>query len=228
MYDEISTHAPLARCDANSTTDTIRPAGFQLTHLLRGATSAPPPPTPSSLPFQLTHLLRGATGLPRWLRTGRRDFNSRTSCEVRPGFPHRHRRPGHFNSRTSCEVRRCSPKSITCWPDFNSRTSCEVRRRLSARRHQPLDFNSRTSCEVRLCTSQFFQKRSHHFNSRTSCEVRLGFGIGGGEKINISTHAPLARCDSLHAAEEYPRPHFNSRTSCEVRRIMGLYPGFPG
>ena len=35
--------------------------------------------------------------------------------------------------------------------------------------------------------------------------------------INISTHAPLARCDVLEGPVLLAPHHFNSRTSCEVR-----------
>ena len=79
----ISTHAPLARCDCifirlplhtpdfNSRTSCevrrVPPRqsrsrlGFQLTHLLRGATCASVCSSWIALSFQLTHLLRGAT-----------------------------------------------------------------------------------------------------------------------------------------------------------------------
>ena len=82
---EISTHAPLARCDSAGRDDENRKV-FQLTHLLRGATNASRPNTEIVI-FQLTHLLRGAThGMGN--RANQRDyFNSRTSCEVRRTIP---------------------------------------------------------------------------------------------------------------------------------------------
>ena len=122
----ISTHAPLARCDHtcrraqtphgdfNSrtscevrqprTVERERDLLFQLTHLLRGATSACHMCYDSTR-FQLTHLLRGATHACVGAGTASGHFNSRTSCEVRP-IRARARNSGiNFNSRTSCEVR---------------------------------------------------------------------------------------------------------------------------
>ena len=100
---------------------------FQSTHLLRGATFSIVKNTTVKT-FQSTHLLRGATTawrcdedrrnisihapLARCDRqsggNGRsvKNFNPRTSCEVRPAAVcYRRRRPFHFNPRTSCEVR---------------------------------------------------------------------------------------------------------------------------
>ena len=92
-FSDISTHAPLARCDHEVGGCGIH-ARFQLTHLLRGATIAFWLLL-LTLEFQLTHLLRGATPPPGG---GRRD-----GC--------------HFNSRTSCEVRQpYAPYRITCVP----------------------------------------------------------------------------------------------------------------
>ena len=100
----ISTHAPLARCDGNA-----------------GAGQ-------SAAEFQLTHLLRGATGLVRDVDYKIYNFNSRTSCEVRPGRPSEDLRDNaNFNSRTSCEVRHVVYTGTNARTDFNSRTSCEVR-----------------------------------------------------------------------------------------------------
>ena len=89
VFIPISTHAPLARCDRHQL--------IVLWHTV----------------FQLTHLLRGATS-PRRRRMRRgSNFNSRTSCEVRPGRAAvRKLVQLHFNSRTSCEVRRLA-KGLT-------------------------------------------------------------------------------------------------------------------
>ena len=123
------------------------------------------------------------------------DFNSRTSCEVRPmarqmagGCP------CHFNSRTSCEVRHFRIFNIWNVLDFNSRTSCEVRLDRRRRKTRFVDFNSRTSCEVRHVKRKTIICRAY-FNSRTSCEVRRADAIADRRLDRISTHAPLARCD---------------------------------
>ena len=106
----ISTHAPLARCD-NTTRRRANASGFQLTHLLRGATGRDD------------------------CNAGAGHFNSRTSCEVRP--PVLPFRPclRYFNSRTSCEVRHQWSASSPFNANFNSRTSCEVRRVLPLNNH---------------------------------------------------------------------------------------------
>ena len=81
--ENISTHAPLARCDSPQCGKTTKRPPFQLTHLLRGATCKLIRHIREET-FQLTHLLRGATHAYASRRTDRRYFNSRTSCEVRP------------------------------------------------------------------------------------------------------------------------------------------------
>ena len=60
LSQKISTHAPLARCDAGGHKPRTVEREFQLTHLLRGATAIPAQ-LPTKPKFQLTHLLRGAT-----------------------------------------------------------------------------------------------------------------------------------------------------------------------
>ena len=84
-------------------------------------------------------------------------------------------------------------------------------------------------------------KRKIDFNSRTSCEVRqacswttiytpifqLTHLLRGATKFmhwqtslkQISTHAPLARCDKPVYLRSDIFFNFNSRTSCEVRRL---------
>ena len=83
---------------------------------------------------------------------------------------------------------------------FNSRTSCEVRQRRHHQGAEPADFNSRTSCEVRLVADDLSDGGLVDFNSRTSCEVRQAVVQRIGQNCTISTHAPLARCDSIVAS----------------------------
>ena len=223
-----------------SSVRTIRFSGFQLTHLLRGATCA-------ALPTPLRYFY----------------FNSRTSCEVRRDHILSAIAAMDFNSRTSCEVRHDAPGGNRPeHRDFNSRTSCEVRqaaRRSDVELHGfQLTHLLRGATPAPLCTVGF----CHHFNSRTSCEMRPRSYQSTALALAISTHAPLARCDcyvlALHASNEKfqlthllrgatrasPHAHipvristhaplarcdlqrfvtavgrkdFNSRTSCEVR-----------
>ena len=212
---------------------------FQLTHLLRGATS--------SFRYSLcsyfisTHAPLARCDLMPFLRARARiDFNSRTSCEVRrtaySSFPHYI----DFNSRTSCEVRQRFNFVHRGELYFNSRTSCEVRLAQCVDHIDPPDFNSRTSCEVRLWRpavpgrSGLFQLthllrgatirriakiKNADFNSRTSCEVRRFLPPCFSQPC-ISTHAPLARCDIRVEAVQAGQGYFTSRTSCEVRRVV--------
>ena len=168
----ISTHAPLARCDRGATTTCGR-CRFQLTPLLRGATSTSGISSIIAPTFQLTHLLRGATvSLPSCPIC--RYFNSRTSCEVRrarlgflrDGGISTHAPLARCDVDTSLEdhiydisthapLARCDLRFLDCsfaGIHFNSRTSCEVRRSRDCPAGQsPANFNSRTSCEVRPC-----------------------------------------------------------------------------
>ena len=216
----ISTHAPLARCDPGFLAVHAQLIKFQLTHLLRGATHTIPP-------YHHTII----------------DFNSRTSCEVRHSAEVSIDLTTDFNSRTSCEVRRptgfcgvigllisthaplarCdAARGWVCYGchNFNSRTSCEVRRR-ARHAYAPKDQFQLTHL-LRGATPQGFPCKTHrcNFNSRTSCEVRHMQACMGLFSALISTHAPLARCDSAASSATSNILHFNSRTSCEVRLIQ--------
>ena len=166
---------------------------FQLTHLLRGATvsqnpvrhaghistHAPLARCDESLFAFLdnseisTHAPLARCDMLAWVmyRTGR-NFNSRTSCEVRLGWLVPENNAENFNSRTSCEVRRtrtiwaCTRWKISTHAPL-ARCDQYVRKQLRTLLH----FNSRTSCEVRPIplTSTGYAR---NFNSRTSCEVR--------------------------------------------------------
>ena len=149
---------------------------------------------------------------------GKKDFNSRTSCEVRhllrrdrfriQIFQLTHLLRGatlsrelhldtreHFNSRTSCEVRPHLVVGDAAIADFNSRTSCEVRRK------RPRSWGAATTFQLTHLLRGATESDGdaspdgHDFNSRTSCEVRRATGPGVGPGA-ISTHAPLARCDA--------------------------------
>ena len=102
---KISTHAPLARCDLTALTCGLF-LGFQLTHLLRGATSGTCNP-PGAFQFQLTHLLRGAT----------------TLCHI-TSIMHKFQLTHLLRGATFCRT-----EKINANDNFNSRTSCEVRHR---------------------------------------------------------------------------------------------------
>ena len=145
---KISTHAPLARCDNRWLAVRSLSGRFQLTHLLRGAT-ARGYGSGEPVEFQLTHLLRGATLAASGYSDFSSYFNSRTSCEVRPSRIAKTKGLANFNSRTSCEVRLAGERE-------------KKRRRIST--HAPL-----ARCDpIRIR----YLVIPAHFNSRTSCEVR--------------------------------------------------------
>ena len=145
-----------------------------------------------------------------------------------------------FNSRTSCEVRRATPRYfVRGTGDFNSRTSCEVRRLLHCSRTQCKQFQLThllrgATITAPYCLLRHVFQLTHLLRGATTlprCSICGNL---------ISTHAPLARCDTvlsqliplsidfnsrtscevrLHAARGCAATrHFNSRTSCEVRR----------
>ena len=215
----VSTHAPLARCDAH---DII------LHHVLGVSTHAPlarcDVRTPLLLPVSIS-------------------FNSRTSCEVRPEPERKGCSPAGFNSRTSCEVRH-APHDFKAYTNvfqlthllrgateghreadqmggFNSRTSCEVRRFRGADVVSCAPgFNSRTSCEVRRGAVCGCRDGMPGFNSRTSCEVRHRLRGFVPRLIVVSTHAPLARCDALRYAQ---RDYRNVSTHAPLARCDQVY-----
>ena len=165
--------------------------------------------------FQLTHLLRGATSSFRYSLCSY--FISTHAplarCDLMPFL--RARARIDFNSRTSCEVRRTAYSSFPHYIDFNSRTSCEVRQRFNFVHRGELYFNSRTSCEVRLaqCVDHIDPP---DFNSRTSCEVRLWRpAVPGRSGLFQLTH--LLRGATIRRIAKIKNADFNSRTSCEVR-----------
>ena len=101
------------------------------------------------------------------------DFNSRTSCEVR-----RTGRPddaGRLDISTHAPLARCDPRprESRSWKPFQLTHL----------------LRGATRALSRPCVS------STYFNSRTSCEVRLDHEYGI-LNLAISTHAPLARCDT--------------------------------
>ena len=105
----------------------------------------------------------------------------------------------YFYSRTSCEVRLGYRKTVKKdRQDFYSRTSCEVRRGEIMHCQAAKHFYSRTSCEVRLDVHSYLlytQISTHAPLAR--CDVKMQVGMVAYR--DISTHAPLARCDGRSA-----------------------------
>ena len=216
----ISIHAPLTRCDLilnginfrnknfnPRTSYEVRQERFKLSNLHNQ--------------FQSTHLLRGATNAPPSQDEALLYFNPRTSYEVRRDIlnapaaiiiisihapltrcdmnskPRSTKRTDHFNPRTSYEVRHCIANLTRKHYDFNPRTSYEVRRKKETGNNQiQNDFNPRTSYEVRRKSKGVGKAAKIYFNPRTSYEVRHGQAPSAVYGLYISIHAPLTRCDS--------------------------------
>ena len=195
---------------------------FQSTHLMRGATNI----STNNLfttTFQSTHLMRGATDAGKalarqidisihapharcdwvWRRQWnlRYDFNPRTSCEVRLRSFVCSLHLDDFNPRTSCEVRHAISHAFSKRLDFNPRTSCEVRPSGIADLITNGDFNPRTSCEVRLFNatdcSIFARFQSTHLMRGATSFANMFYLV-----IQISIHAPHARCDSADITKD--------------------------
>ena len=89
---------------------------------------------------------------------------------------------------------------------------------------QGINFNSRTSCEVRH-KQIFLDFGRGNFNSRTSCEVRR-YNVDIFFIFRISTHAPLARCDSKNRRFFAICLHLQSRSGPCLTNTSILYTNF--
>ena len=148
----ISTHAPLARCDRQATYN----------------------PIPKC------------------------DFNSRTSCEVRPTVHRNYSNTTEFQLthllRGATLIRSTSTSSVV----------------IST--HAPL-----ARCDaVPIGGADILRISTHAPLARCDIEAYRAMIAKG-----ISTHAPLARCDWVAPWARRPNSNFNSRTSCEVRQASG-------
>ena len=212
--------------------------GFQLTHLVRGATRDAQVFRAWDRRFQLTHLLRGATLAslqPHAMQT------ISTHAPLARCDDNRAVLPSKARISTHAPLARCdhAAEVFHLWEsDFNSRTSCEVRR--VCRKHYP-QLRISTHAPLARCDAialAIFAPSiisTHAPLARCDSASKKSCGVA-----HISTHAPLARCDTvlsqliplsidfnsrtscevrLHAARGCAATrHFNSRTSCEVRR----------
>ena len=171
----ISTHAPLARCD------TFVPDFWS-----------------PRIAFQLTHLLRGATrvGIPS--ANTDKNFNSRTSCEVRP--------PKFLLLSWIIRFQLTHLlRGATCPP---SQTAPGERFQLTHLLRGATDQLVYRLYPVQISTHAPLARCDRIAELETD------------KKLLISTHAPLARCDlNGRCADDYG-DDFNSRTSCEVRRYF--------
>ena len=104
MLTEISTHAPLARCDGF--TAASQQPDFISTHAPLARCDVHLVQRPGLLVVISTHApLARCDKCGMWMQFIPADFNSRTSCEVRRIQVHNTWGQINFNSRTSCEVR---------------------------------------------------------------------------------------------------------------------------
>ena len=175
------------------------------------------------------------------LRCQQQYFNPRTSCEVRRSgcLPEsagscisihaplarcdRNQILDNFRLIISIHapLARCDQyfrRRFLPFPDFNPRTSCEVRLVDRDGFAYIVDFNPRTSCEVRLLPPAVAASETLIFQSTHLLRGATSYRCTITAYINISIHAPLARCDRLGIREVSNRRYFNPRTSCEVRQ----------
>ena len=106
---------------------------------------------------------------------------------------------GNFYSRTPCEVRLPILKRLALRMNFYSRTPCEVRRKMLTHLKNH---------------SKFLLTHPMRGATRTRKE--------DASPIQISTHAPHARCDPRPQRMAQNLGDFYSRTPCEVRRACAL------
>ena len=167
----ISTHAPLARCDATPR------------YFVRGT---------GDFNSRTSCEVRQVHHRPV---NHRYNFNSRTSCEVRRrSITHMPRPQLYFNSRTSCEVR---PRALGIDgppPEFQLTHLLRGATRSAGRSLMKPKFQL-THLLRGATAAPAPHAPSPDFNSRTSCEVRHPSRICFERGLPISTHAPLARCD---------------------------------
>ena len=132
---------------------------------------------------------------PEIIQTNFYDFNSRTSCEVRPESIHLNQPTFYFNSRTSCEVRRTKFPPELIDDNFNSRTSCEVRRAIPHQAAPPPEIS--THAPLARCDVNSFIPFSYSISFQLTHLLRGATTAGQitPRRNQISTHAPLARCD---------------------------------
>ena len=237
----ISIHAPLARCDA--ALEALAPAKDISIHApLARCDWVLPHPTCPPTKFQSTHLLRGATvDMDFGFCSIGKYFNPRTSCEVRltasaPGIRQVLFQSTHLlrGATVDMDFGFCSIGKY-----FNPRTSCEVRLTASAPGIRQVLFQS-THLLRGATASARYDYIKHIFQSTHLLRGATPTIIEANNYINISIHAPLARCDhglsitrageriSIHAPlarcdimgtwQNVSNPYFNPRTSCEVRQ----------
>ena len=146
-----------------------------------------------------------------------KNFNSRTSCEVRHAGRPKLQANRHFNSRTSCEVRRNRPRLWRVLSTFQlthllrgATHPAEAGQGPNAFQLTHLLRGATTRCcmgtgRVSFQLTHLLRGATNFvrnlpmvsdFNSRTSCEVRQN-----------------------RTPEGHDRENFNSRTSCEVRQV---------
>ena len=192
-FHQVSTHAPHARSDAFLDEGVHVKLLFQLTLLMRGATSRLKLAV-SLTQFQLTLLMRGATR-----ERGLLSNSTRVSTHA----PHARSDVRLLGLILNIFVSTHAPHArsdlyrhhlSSTHPRFNSRSSCEERRRYQTAILEISSFNSRSSCEERHPLSPICE---------SLCRFQLTLLMRGAtypplfmkKADDVSTHAPHARSD---------------------------------
>ena len=195
---QISTHAPLARCDTASVADFASASISTHAPLARCDYHTVLRRACGSCISTHAPLARCDTN-PAAYGANKKDFNSRTSCEVRPI-----RRVGkqHVNLFQLTHLLRGATGGAVLPPadtqDFNSRTSCEVRPRPPAYTGRP---SISTHAPLARCDTLTVSPSLRSMISTHAPLARCDLFTGHcGPPTSISTHAPLARCDLFRSS----------------------------
>ena len=149
------------------------------------------------------------------------DFNSRTSCEVRPAparikagrkrFQLTHLLRGATRKRNRWTgIRRFQLTHLLRGATTRDGLSYQ---QIAISTHAPL-----ARCDACCCGHSIaLQISTHAPLARCDIIARIMATMA-----SISTHAPLARCDCAATGSRKVVKDFNSRTSCEVRHIVNI------
>ena len=146
-----------------------------------------------------------------------RNFNSRTSCEVRLAWKRYRQGKAEFQLThllRGATVATQNAIAMTAISTHAPLARCDTG--WGAHQAEGIHFNSRTSCEVRRPnTLTTIRRRRFQLTHLLRGATTNYFDYD--QAAEISTHAPLARCDDDGQQRPGNLHHFNSRTSCEVR-----------
>ena len=102
-----------------------------------------------------------------------------------------------FNQRAPCGARPLHRGAGRCKSDFNPRAPCGARHRPCRPLGTASDFNPRAPCGARPSKPLTTAIAIKNFNPRAPCGARRSGKVVYHPQVRISTHAPLAGCDTF-------------------------------